>query len=363
MKGLNISRDRYLEQSDTLGHIAYPVLGILSYLLFLVFPALICGCNPLEINGSNLKSPEGTTNTDYRDCVRTSIITDASLKSLDIFTFEDDRLQRLDSYQRFDNLSCTGQTYDIASCTGKKILIMLANNKKDKYEWADINCRKSLEKSIFNLENEDYDFPTMTAEHHITAGKSLCSKLIPLTGEVILRSIRCDFSGKSYSGEQMDEIKVYLTNVNACCGIWNDEDVYPTRIINAGRLNESDMKHMIHPELICQRFEGKVGNDIAYPDIRLRAFPNSSPEESIGTPFTRLVIEGKICGKTWYYPIEINREDKEESGLRRNRCYIYDITITSTGLTDPDGAIKRLTADIVMEVEEWKEKDWYDVRF
>ena len=50
-------------------------------------------------------------------------------------------------------------------------------------------------------------------------------------------------------------------------------------------------------------------------------------------------------------------------GIRRNCRYIYDLTITGTGLTDPDGTIDGKQLKMVMEVEEWKEKEWYDILY
>ena len=362
MKKMNISREIFFEQSDTIRHLAYPIRDSLSYLLFLVFPALIYGCSSLETPVIK-DSPEPAIDTSEGLSSKTRITINEDIESLDVFSFEDDLLQRLDSYQRFEKVQMTESTYDIATRSGDKIMLMMANSTQSRYTWADINCMKSMEKVRFSLENEQQDTPVMTGVHHIKAGGQVRSMLTPLTGEVVIRSIECDFSGQSYSGEQMTDVKVYLTNVNASCGIWIDNETYPTRIINAGRLNENDMKGFYDPEIICRELDRPLGTERIYPNIRLRAYPNNGKEESIGSPFTKLVIEGRICGRTWYYPIAVNRNVKEDYGLSRNRQYIYDISIRRTGLTDPDGTIELTSAEIHMEVKAWKEKDWYDIGF
>ena len=365
MKKINISREIFFEQSEILRQFVAPDReSSTSYLLFLVFPALIYGCSTLEVNNAIVAPPEDTTETILANESKTTINVPAGIASLDVFTFEDDRLQRLDSYQRFEGTINDRMVCDIASRSGTKVMTMLANSSKDRYEWTDINCRAALENLVFSLENERYDLPLMTSEHHVSAGSIFNSEFSHLSGEVRLRSLKCDFSGKPYEGEELTDVRIYLTNVNADISIGTDGDTNPTRIINAGRLNDADIKRFREPEIIFRELEESVGTEKIHPDVRLRAYPNCCPEESIGSPFTRLVIEGRICGNTYYYPIAINRMGGvAEYGLRSNRCYIYDLNISQTGLTDPDGNIDNLSVEINMEVEEWKEKDWYDVRF
>lgn len=364
MKAKTISRDITPKKSDTFGHLAIPVRDSLSYLLFLIVPALLCGCNTLETVTYTPLSPEASTFSDSGDSTRTSINIEGLVSCLDVFTFNDDIFERLDTYQRFEHGQLKDNICSIGTCSGKKRIIMLANHPSEKYDWIDINCAKALVKKTFELELERTDYPIMIADYQIEAGVSFSSQMECLTGEVILRSIRCDFSDKSYSGAVLTDIKVYLTNVNASCGIWNNTAGSPERIINQGRLNIEDISKFTHPELVYQELDCSVGHDKVYPEIRLKAYPNYHPYESIGTPFTKLVIEGKIMGNTYYYPIAINRNtENDKYGLRRNMCYIYDITIRRSGLTDPDGNIEASFANIDIEVEKWKERDWYDIRF
>ena len=361
---MKISRDVVLTLSDTLRQFAFPVRESLSYLLFLILPASICGCNILEIETDNPISPEAYAFIDSTFITRTSIDIKDKISSLDVFTFNDDRLERLDSYQRFEDEELANNNCSVGTGSGRKRVIMLANSQANVYEWVDINCRRALEKRRFELEDEDPEFPFMIGDFKIDAGARLFSELERLTAEVVLKSIRCDFSKKSYAEAELTDVKIYLTNVNASCGIWHDENESPSRIINTGRLNMDDMNRFAHPNIIYREYDSPIGSQRIYPDITLMAYENSHREESIGTPYTKIVIEGKINGNTYYYPIAINRNgETNDYGIRRNMRYIYDITIRRTGLTDPDGSIQDTIADIEMIVEKWKELDWYDIRF
>ena len=353
------SREIILIQSDTFSQFTILFRETFIYLLFLLLPASFYGCGRME--APELSEPPVAS--EYIS-VKTSAAIEGSILSMDIFSFNDDESERLDSYQRFDEGQFRNNRYGISTSAGRKRIIILANAPYDRYEWMDINCSKAHEKKILDLENEDPEFPLMTADCRIEAGHSFYPQMQALTGEVVLRTLRCDFLEEDYSGEELTDVRIYLTNVSASSGIWENVSGCPSRIINSGRLNMEEVNRFQHPEIIYRSLTGPVGIKQMDPGVRFRAFASNHHEESIGTPFTKLVIEGKIRGNTYYYPIAVNRgPGAKDEGFHRNRRYIYDITITRTGLTDPDGIIQEDFAKIDSAVEIWKEKDWYDVRF
>lgn len=361
MKNRSSSREFILDYSDTCRHIASPAREPFFYMLFLILPALLYGCTALEETVLAEIPPEGPPITSGVATMKNP--SNPGIETLDVFTFNDDRQERLDSYQRFENMDYKSKIYDIASCSGDKTIVLLANSRTDRYEWADINCWKTLEARVFDLESETHENPVMSGCHRFEAGVPFISELRPLSAEIVLRSIKCDFSGESYAGERLQDVRVYLTNVNASCRIISDDEEAPIRIINSGMLNEDDIGRFSDPEIICQEIKGGVGVNRIFPETRLLAYPNCLEAEHIGAPYTRLVIEGSIKGNTYYYPIAVNRRSTDGSGIRRGRCYTYDLTITKAGLTDPDGIIDDKYMEMNMEVMKWEEKDWYDIRF
>ena len=140
----------------------------------------------------------------------------------------------------------------------------------------------------------------------------------------------------------------------------------PERIINSGRLDPSDVSKLCEPDMISTSLKEDISSRAIYPDIRLRCYPNASSEESPGSPFTKLVIQGMLKGVTYYWSIAVGREWNKEngtSGLFRNCIYSYDITITGKGSLDPDVCADRKTIDIEIETEPWKEKDSYSIAY
>ncbi len=326
-----------------------PLLGILLSLL----PAFFYSC------GKPTEYPAETPTT------RVSLAGDYSgIRSLDVFVFNNDRRQALDCYQRFDDTD--KHSYTVVSSNGERLITALANSPYGKDIWLSMGSRAFLKKIRINLEDETGDNPVMLGEMSVDTRQSPIFKelyISPLTSEVRLNSIRCDFRGKEYEGENLSDVKVYLTNVNAECSIIEEEEAPPTRIINTGRLEEGDIGKFKDASLIFRYIHSEVGSTAIHPAISLRCYQSNYPDETPGTPYTRLVIEGKLSGRTYYWPINVNRDTETEPGIWRGRCYSYDVTITGKGSSSPDIPIRTAAINFSKKVTEWKEKEEYEVRF
>lgn len=331
-------------------------IGSLSFhgqTLLVCLPAFIIGC----------KGPMEDASEEISTTIRVmkganEVLTDPYV--IDIFVFNDNQMQRLDSYQRSKITTCS--TINAASSAGNKIITALANSRTEKYDWAWLNSRESLGNIRSDLEKEKRDSPVMSGECHSVAGKSANLYLQRLRSEVIVKSISCDFRDKPYSSSVISNAKAYLTNVNAEASVFDEPPALPFRIINAGRLDENDIEGFEESDFIIHEFEQDIEFTRTYPGICFLCYPNEAETETPGSPFTRLVIEGTIDGHLYYWPIDINR-DEDGMGISRNSQYIYDIIITRTGTSDPDTPIKTEDAEIKLEVKEWSEREEYGVRF
>ncbi len=325
--------------------------GLLS-----ILPAFFYGCN-----GGVEKFPPPAPA--FMTKVSSSFIT-PRMHTLDIFVFKDDALQRLDCYQRFEEPDDWKGM--VTSSGGKRIITALANSPYEREFWFPMNSRAFLKDIHISLEDECREYPTMYGEQSTDTreGNAVGDfQLRPFVSEIHLNSLCCDFTGRAYEGERLSRVKVYLTNVNAECRILDNETSPPLRIINAGGLHEEEVENFRTSDLLVQEIPGEIGRFPIHPDIRLWCYRNNQPQEGPGTPFTRLVIEGDISGQTFYWPIDINRNTKEESGIWRGRCYSYDIKITRKGTSDPDIPVCPTDITINQEVAEWKEKEDYPVIF
>lgn len=347
---INAFKYRYSNQPGI--SCSLPVLGIATILTLL--PAIIYGCS----------GPEPAF---VADDLQTEVrITGALSKSIDkaecidILVFNDDALQRLDTYQRFETGSY--QSVKASSSVGNKIMTIVVNGQRDRYGWAGILSHQDMNGICGKLENETSVHPLMNGESRIKAGNPTDIKVQKLSSEIHLRSISCDFRGKSYEGKELTDVSIYLINVNAEANVLNDTPYLPIRIINNGKLEMADVDAFKEPESIFRELPYAIGAIAIDPEVRFRCYPNETEAEGPGSPFTRLVIEGKIDGTTYYWPININRENGG-TGIGRNCRYVYDVKLTRLGHTDPDIPVETEEAEIIMEIEPWEELEEYGVRF
>lgn len=360
-------RGFYTHLNSLAGLVRYLNLPVLGYYALLVtLPALLPGC-------AKPGPDKDTAFTEAEDAtVKVSVLKTSvnEIGDLDVFVFNDDALQRLDCYQRFSAVSGSVEL-DIASRSGDKNVTVCANPQRTKEEWKGVNSRESLSGVAAELEKEKRDMPLMTGETRLTAGTGRNAaaqiRLERLASEVVLRSIGCDFSGKPYAGEKLADIKVYLTNVNASCRIMSEGGIAPERIVNAGGLCQDDMERFPDKSMIVQDIRKEIGKTAVRTDVTLMCYPNCGTEDSPGSPFTRLVIEGRIGNDIWYWPININRSDDgsgtKAGGIERNCRYVYDLMIRRKGSSDPDTPVSEGTVGINLEIKEWDTKEEYGVRF
>lgn len=329
-----------------------PFLGILTLLSFL--PAFLYGCNAPQA------LPDTFQETVTKICMNA---VSGQVKEMDIFVFHNDRMQKLDCYQKVAEPLFWNN--EIVSGTGERLIAVCANSRKEVIDWTAINSLSYLKNLSVSLESESIGHPFMSGIAEVSAGKNDKHKTLdlqPLLSTVELRSISCDFEGRPYAGEVLEDVKVYLTNVNAECRMLEYNDILPTRIINAGGFCEDDVLKFGDSGLIAREIDESIGKKVLHPDIQLVCYPNNSTAEGPGTPFTRLVIEGKINGELFYWPLNINKEN-EGYGIGRNEKYIFDIKITRKGTNDPDKPVSKEDIDIIFNIEKWNEKEDYGVIF
>ena len=343
-----------MKLSDTLQSL--PILGFIA----LMTAPVLHGCESLHLEDGSFTD---AVTVPVKVAVHKKCGTQES--DLDMLVFRNDRLQYLECWQRVA-FSGNGEVA-VASMTGEKVLMACSGLERTPEDWMWVSSISSLDDARSALEKESRNSPVMSGSCGFHAGKAMGQRpeltLKRISAEIYLKSLKCDFKGKPYEGEKLSDIHVYLTNVNASCRIWNDPGI-ATRIINQGRLIEEDVARFKDQSLIYQRIEGQVGTDVITTDVMLRCYPNIASQESMGSPFTRLVIQGKLDGDVWYWPIDINRgEGRTPEGIEGNCAYTFDIVLTRKGSADPDTAIKTESATIMMEVEKWEEKEEYSVEF
>lgn len=326
-------------------HVLWHTFSPIRAILIVLF---LSGCCPDVLPGKEMVHINKTSSLPF-------LTSQSKGSTLDIFTFEDDRLRRLDSYQRIEQFA--GNTAYAESTGGKKIFFFCLCSHRSAYEWADMNSYSSLGKVRFELEDETRGCLTRTGECRALAGDTGAEVVLkPLVASICLKKLSCDFSGTPYAGSKLTDIRAYLTNVNGTSGLLDPDHQKPERIINQGMLNEYDLRGFSERDLVFSDIAASLGRSSLNPDVCFLCYPNPGNTNSPGSPCTRLVIEGKIGGITYYWPVSI-------TGIERGCRYEFDIHIRRKGTSDPDIPVEMSECEIQFETKPWEEKEDYGIRF
>ncbi len=290
-----------------------------------------------------------------------------SCGTLDVLFFNDDRLKRLDSFQRFEDADFN--SIEAASREGNKIISVIANSPFSVDDYSRINSYDDLNKICCNLREDSPSNPIMYSETAVKSGhEHHCNMTLePLLAKISIHTLSCDFHSRPYIGEKLKNVKVYLTNVCGRYPVGCNEPEVPEEIINYGALKKEDIEKMPDAGMLVCNISEDIGENVMPLDIDLYCYQNTVKEETLGTPFTKLVIEGELLGEKTYYPIEINRGEwcvnRDSTGVWRNTNYGYDITITRRGVSDPDISISPKDIKCALTIKDWNEKETRKVEF
>lgn len=286
---------------------------------------------------------------------------------IDVFFFNADRLKRLDSFQRFEGTEMN--TLEATSREGNKIISVIANSPLSLEEYSSIKSYDDLNQICCNLTEDSPACPIMYAETSVRSShEHICNMTLePLLAKISIGTICCDFHSRPYSGEKMKNVRIYLTNVNGRYPVGCDEPEVPEEILNYGGLKREDIEKMQDSRMLTYDITDDIGENVVPLDIDLYCYQNTVKEETLGTPFTKLVIEGELLGEKTYYPIEINRGEwcvnSDSTGVWRNINYCYDITITRRGVSEPDLSVKPTDITCALSVKDWNEKESRTLKF
>lgn len=258
------------------------------------------------------------------------------MQRMDLFIFDDSPSEYLDCYRHFDE---GRDAVTIRTSSGAKSAFVVANYAFPDSIVRKINTFKDLSKVCASLTEEDPSTPVMTGKGAFEAGEGpVCRiNLAPLMSRVEIRSLRVARSDQTV----LKDVKVYLTGVSSRCPITGETPFLPSEIINHDGLNEKDMARMSRPSLVY-RYLGNGRSDenwVEFGSATLYCYPNETDEESAGSPFTRLVIEGKGSdGRTQYYVIPVNRKGygygSGREGIGSASCYSMKIDLTKEGKSE-----------------------------
>ncbi len=276
--------------------------------------------------------------------------------TLDIFAYDPANGYRIDSYSRIAG----AQEIRLTLTTGPKRLVILSGMAPGRLTYNDIVTLEHLKKCCGRLEEEDPEHPLLSGMTDLDAGVDPRSEvcLTPLLTRIRISHLAADFTDRSYAGAVVDSVAIYLTNVNCRCPLLEGDGIRAEQFCNCGRWSDADLRRFVTPAMLRFNIEGRLGTSPRSIGSSLYCYPNQNPQEEIGSLFTRLVVECRIDGERFYYPVNIGHGDGEVAGaargIARGKTYDFDITLRHLGSRDPDTVVELARTGIVIRTEEWE---------
>lgn len=297
---------------------------------------------------------------------------DNTVRTLEIFVFrnEGEDAGQLETYKRFEGAALSGLTnLEIKTTTGKKIIHAVANSHRS--HWPGITTLPLFraEESVLSAENLKDFVMTGSAEAALQATTSLTLSLSRLAARVCLASLRTDFAGTPYAGEQLSGVKVYLVNVRSAKRYADGTDSASPRILNAKRYVPADSEGTAMSGMLYEELNAAVGSSGSGAARYFYCYENRLAAETGTDRFTRLVIQGDLNGRTYYYPVDIGRGTggpgpaDGKQGISRNTDYTVRVTIKRPGSTDPDTPVERGTMTAALNIQGWVVMPAVEVEF
>lgn len=283
---------------------------------------------------------------------------DEVINRLDVFIF-DATSGELEGYNAFTSSQLTSLSdLSIKTKTGSKHIYAVANASQA--TWSGIVSESQFLAVQKLLREDNYQSFVMSGSVNTTITES-CNVDITiqrLAARVVLNSVKTAFAGTPYEGKQLENVKVYLTNVNGNVLIGNGNLPSSVTVLNSGGYVAADNSSFATAGALYDAV-GTVNDTGHSTPHYFYCYQNTLAEETSSKKFTRLVVEGTLNGTTYYYPININRENYgwtsaiDHKGIKRNRSYTYNITILRPGSTDPDDVVDLTTFSLDVTIDDW----------
>ena len=329
-------------------------------ILFMAAAALLaCSCSKsnLEVETEplqesvlyvNLNTGEQTRATGGGHGIQSD---DNHIQTLEIFVFrinpgaQDDGV--LDGYRKFTAAELGDLTnLEVQTTTGEKMIYAVANSHRA--NWKGINTRALFEQQTAVLDDEGLKNFIMVggAQEHLKIASTVSFVIKRLVARVKVNSIKTAFKDGPYEDMELQEVKAYLLHAQAEKLICNGKGDN-LRVYNQGEAKKDDADACTMEGMIYDNIGSSI-SDAGYTTPHyLYSFENGFSQEQDGKKFTRIVVEGKLNGTVYYYPVVLKE-------LKRNCCYSVDITIKRPGSTDPNSDVEKGTLLATVSVKDWE---------
>jgi hypothetical protein len=184
-----------------------------------------------------------------------------------------------------------------------------------------------------------------------------------------LASVKTSFAGTPWEGASLQNVKVYIINAAGDKLYHNGADQSTPTVLNSKKMVEADVNASAMTGMLKDDIQTNI-SDAGYNTLHsFYCYENVIDAETDVKRFTKLVIQADLNGKTYYYPISINREgfgyesSNGHMGVKRNTSYAVNVTILRPGSLDPDTPVEHAALKTSLNVVNWATVPTVNVTF
>lgn len=260
------------------------------------------------------------------------------INSLQVFVFDHNGM--LEAYAQG-----TSQSLSLSCSSGVKEVVALVNAKEltDVISLVDLEGRRTYlsDNSADSFVMEGRATPTLRADSTVDI------PVFRIASRVALTEVAVDFELSQHNKQTFQIMAVYLVNVAGDRTYLNGTG--PETWHNK-MARESGAPSLTGVTLT----DAYASVSSPYDKVHyLYSYPNPTKSDVSGgswsARFTRLVVEAKLGGKLYYYPVNL------EDGLKSNTAYDVKLKITRPGSSSPDKPVDNVTASFSVSVQPWND--------
>ncbi len=288
---------------------------------------------------------------------------DNTVNTIDVFVFRNGGTSssdnnKLDSYSRFTGGQLSN--LQVKTTTGPKTVCVIINSNISSY--VGVNDLATFNTLVTSLQKETLGDWVMFGKGTCTmdVSTSLSISVARLISKVSINSIKTNFAGTSYQGKSLTDCKLYLINVHGDKIISSGEATTSPLILNNTKLVAADVNSTDQEGLIADDITGSIG-DAGYSEAHTFYCYSNLTTDTYSS--TKLVLQAKLDGVTYYYPLPINQDgygyvsDNGHHGVKNNTAYSYKMIINRPGSLTPNDPISPGTLSLTLSIENWDDVD------
>ncbi len=284
---------------------------------------------------------------------------DNTINTVDVFIFRNAGTSssdnnKLDTYKRFSGNQVSN--LQIQTTTGPKIVCVIVNSNMDSYTGMD--DLETFRTMVSTLSKETLGDWVMYGEGPCTmdVSSTLTVTVKRLVSKISINSIKTNFAGTSYEGMSLTDCKLYLINVHGDKILYSGDATSDPVILNKTKLVADDVSSTAQTGLIMDNISGTIDDDEYTTEHNFYCYSNVTADMQSST---KLVLQAKLDGVTYYYPLPVNQEEygyvatNGHYGVQRNTSYSYKMVINRPGSLNPNEPLSPGTLSLTLNVANW----------